>query len=373
MAPGLIRDSFFGQFVYELSNHRLFKNPEELPGFSYTLDSFAPSQPSSRRDSAETSCRSSLDNATLSDAVGRPDDEESRLPNRVATLSRTTVVVEGVVTQHGRLEAKCKEAPLGDELLMVEAAKPEVQQRISQSRIVDWYGPEDPDNPQNVGLFLYHAFIKTLTTHTVVLPQKGLRDLRDLSAHIQHLHRLCDLCPGYRCVIFPVRHILYCGYTRPHPFRRRLRHRAYVLVAALRATRTRTNHGIHPLSRHVRRAAGADRLREGSGSTSSFALPRGLHGIAGPRNRGSKPCGYVGGRVPSSHHRPLVYRCMVRTGPRATCWRVCSTGKRLDVDDLDAALGGRLHTHSPRFFAPRNVSFNVRLLSFTEWLVLTIM
>ncbi|KIP02007.1 hypothetical protein PHLGIDRAFT_130975 [Phlebiopsis gigantea 11061_1 CR5-6] len=152
MVPALIRDSFFGQLVYELSKYRLFQYSEEQQGYPYTPDSFALSQPPSR-SSSETSSRTSVDNATLSDGLRRPDDEESRLPNRVSTLSQTTVVPEekDLAAQQARLKTKGPESPQ-DEILMAEAAKPEVQQRIAESRIVSWYGPEDPDNPQNWSL-----------------------------------------------------------------------------------------------------------------------------------------------------------------------------------------------------------------------------
>lgn len=145
-APALIRDSFFGQVVYELSRHRFFQHPDEQPGFPFELEQFKKS-PSPSGNNTINSSQTTIENVTLTD---RPEDEESRLPQRISTISQITVVANDKDSERTPLPRSKAPVALQDELLMAEAEKPEVQRQISESRIVTWYGPDDGDNPQNV-------------------------------------------------------------------------------------------------------------------------------------------------------------------------------------------------------------------------------
>ncbi|EKM57337.1 uncharacterized protein PHACADRAFT_208428 [Phanerochaete carnosa HHB-10118-sp] len=140
MAPALIRDAFIGDVLYHVSGHRLFQHPEDRSGFTI------PTPPRSVKSTASrSSSHSNLDTFTV---IERPDDEESRLPR--VDSDQVTITVPEASEEQRTMQWKAPEVEEGD--LAKEKEKSSVMQEIAESRIVEWYGPNDSENPQNWSL-----------------------------------------------------------------------------------------------------------------------------------------------------------------------------------------------------------------------------
>lgn len=147
--PELIRDSFIGQLVYYASGRRLFNYLEDRPEFILPVKyEFA----TSRLDTPPSDASS--DNATLSDR---------RKGDQMVTEKKPETVTERPVLTTDRPELE--ESTVGQELLRsptrdVEKGKlaEEQQKRAEEDQenpfLVTWYGPDDPESPQNVRLNL---------------------------------------------------------------------------------------------------------------------------------------------------------------------------------------------------------------------------
>lgn len=156
MAPALIRDAFVGDILYHASGHRLFQHPEDHQGFTI------PTPPRSVKSiRSGFSSRSDLETTTV---IERPDDEESRLP-RVSS-DQHTIAVPDASEEQKPTRQKAAEVEEGD--LAKEKEKASVRQEIADSLIVEWYEPNDPEDPQNVCPSFFFAW--TCFSHTLSGP-----------------------------------------------------------------------------------------------------------------------------------------------------------------------------------------------------------
>ncbi|EKM60762.1 uncharacterized protein PHACADRAFT_203915 [Phanerochaete carnosa HHB-10118-sp] len=152
--PDFVRDSFVGQVIYYASGRRLFRYPEERPGFVLpprylsnsnekpSRDSPA-SQPRDRRDSAlsQRGPRSGSDRSqTLAE---EPSHRDSKRKRPAGPLERESSQARELLHVHGRDAAEIEKAE---------------EREIESSTIVDWYGPDDPEYPGNWS-FLKRSFV----------------------------------------------------------------------------------------------------------------------------------------------------------------------------------------------------------------------
>lgn len=141
-APALVRDSFFGQFVYHTSGYRFFRHADELPESSIS-SRFA--EPFDQKLSATSSRTATIAEEPREDK--RPSLREEDSDDR---RQLETVVEDDA--ESGR--TKCDKTNVDIEKGEVAASeKIEVERTPSNSRLVDWYGPEDSDNPMNVSIY----------------------------------------------------------------------------------------------------------------------------------------------------------------------------------------------------------------------------
>lgn len=137
-APAAIRDSFFGHLVHYLSNYKLFQHPEEVPGSPIPARYLSyPGSPG-----VASPATSDASSATLS---GQPEDEDAQIP---AEDSRAeTDAVAPTNHQRGPDDSFNADVEKGD---AAKAKETVMRREISDSALVDWYGPDDPENPYNV-------------------------------------------------------------------------------------------------------------------------------------------------------------------------------------------------------------------------------
>ena len=138
-APGVIRDSFFGELVYNLSGRRKFRHIEEMSDFEVPKafdESYADMNPS--RSSSRTNT-----------FVERPADEESGVYNGDTEERRSQTL--GPDTSYNGDEPRASEDRPAEKGVHVEKREADIQPDVTESLIVDWYGPNDPECPRNVG------------------------------------------------------------------------------------------------------------------------------------------------------------------------------------------------------------------------------
>ena len=163
--PDIIRDSFFGQIIYHASGRRLLQYPEERPDFILP-ERYAHTRPprSSRTASPTPEVTGPSHSASTSASIR---DEEKKEKQRYSVAEGTaegTVDEEGTIAGDGEEDGdRPQESMLADEYFHsppihdVEKAQfaAEEAQRIEAAHhnhnIVEWYGPDDPDCPLNVG------------------------------------------------------------------------------------------------------------------------------------------------------------------------------------------------------------------------------
>lgn len=147
--PDLIRDSFVGRVVYHASGRRLFRHPEEVPGFElpirYTQQASRPDSPTApSSDSTLSGTRLEATAGDLSKRTSREMAEpmgDAKREERLPTHRHESVAAEEVLHLHGSDPEK-------------DVQEKQIQEEIQHSYIVDWYGPDDPECPENVSSVL---------------------------------------------------------------------------------------------------------------------------------------------------------------------------------------------------------------------------
>jgi DHA1 family multidrug resistance protein-like MFS transporter len=125
MVNDLFRESFVGQLIYALSRHKFFQYEEDKPGFVIP-ERYQPQQKTNpvRQSSQESS------------SSAQPRRSEAR-----------TLVDGAHDTEKGPKPSS------GSDAAMKEKTRDEDEQKWRNT--VDWYGPDDPENPMNVSSILY--------------------------------------------------------------------------------------------------------------------------------------------------------------------------------------------------------------------------
>lgn len=243
-----------GQLVYHLSGRKVLKYPEEKAGFvvpaKYLVDRHAPNRPSPHP-------------------------------------------VPGDVTEPREMAFQRPEA--GDGATATPASSSERVEEEEEGKVivVDWYGDDDPENPQNWYVQTRSTQVASLRTrweqatdaHTQVIGQEVLAGLLHHAHHDLGLYRVVDILAGdherrrvlrrqhYRQYIGPV--AVWCVlFLLPHPTSRpvsldlrtnnrsgRLRHWPAFPGAHHRDPPDRTKLAIHRPSRHLLRAPSTYRAR----------------------------------------------------------------------------------------------------------------
>ncbi|GJF00169.1 MFS general substrate transporter [Phanerochaete sordida] len=160
--PDLLRDSFFGRIVYYASARRLFRHPEERPDFKlpprYSVhmpgaaaapraESPAPSNRVSQAgtlaaDDRRTSKGTILDDVTVNTA----EHSEAHMPHRESTVAHEVLHLH----------------PHDAEKATIAAMEREEERVYDNPNIVDWYGPGDPECPEN-----WSFWKKTFVTYQI--------------------------------------------------------------------------------------------------------------------------------------------------------------------------------------------------------------
>lgn len=142
LVPDLVRDSFIGQVIYYVSGRRLFRYPEEKPGFVLSPEySVTPSKkpplgsPAPRSPHAQNSTfsrRTSHSGSTLGQTDPHRHDLEKQRP---VPLQRESSQAREVLHVHGRHAEKAEKVE---------------ERQMESSTLVDWYGSDDSEFPGNV-------------------------------------------------------------------------------------------------------------------------------------------------------------------------------------------------------------------------------
>ena len=217
--PDLVRDSFFGQIVYYASGKRFFRYPEEKEGFvlppRYANVAHLPSPPPARsrdsRSSAHTSYSETLSEdgratrrasgdgtgPVLSEKQAEVHIRESNLQDEPIPVKRTKSEV------HEAPHLPRHESTAAEEVLHLhghDAQKAELglkEEEAENPYIVDWYGPDDPESPQNVSATLYIALLRSDLSWKVVLLETLLCHFPNSMAYLCDLHWFSHLRPGH--------------------------------------------------------------------------------------------------------------------------------------------------------------------------------
>lgn len=185
----VLRDSFIGTLVYFLSGRRYFRHPEELPGFVLPEKYATAGADRSTREANQSDASSQTRSVATAAADPSTSGEDSNIPQTepaseprneqdADTVSETTTMRP--VSDNGDLEKGANG----------KKQKEQVTEQPSDSEVVDWYGPDDPECPRNVRPYSETTYTPAYTRCAVVICQALLRDIRHLLADFQHLHRL---------------------------------------------------------------------------------------------------------------------------------------------------------------------------------------
>lgn len=137
----LIRDSFFGLVVNRLSKGKTFPFPEEVPGFQV---------PAKYLRGPEALCEKNLHASSTNDPTAEGDNalkiplsESSSLVKDEDSLQPQVYVAPDAENDVG--------LSLAPEKSLDPLAQPDDSRSINHGQyiLVDWYGPDDPSNPQN--------------------------------------------------------------------------------------------------------------------------------------------------------------------------------------------------------------------------------
>lgn len=124
--PDLIRDSFVGRIVYHVSGRRLFRHPEEMPDF------VLPARYANKPGFAATpSSNLTLAGSGVTTASGDLATQKQEEHPQESTLAHEVLHLHGDDAEKGVQEK-------------------EMELEMRNSNIVDWYGPDDPECPENV-------------------------------------------------------------------------------------------------------------------------------------------------------------------------------------------------------------------------------
>lgn len=148
MAPDLIRDSYFGYVVNRLSNGKIFPFPEEVPGFEIPAKYLS--------DTPEVLREKSLHASQTLDTLEKPIPAALE-PNSADSLSSSSSVLDKNEDNPAPQTYTVPDAemevgfPLNPEKSLDPLAQPDDSHSIyhGQFIVVDWYGLDDPSNPQN--------------------------------------------------------------------------------------------------------------------------------------------------------------------------------------------------------------------------------
>ena len=182
--PDLIRDSFVGQLIYYTSGQRLFLYEEEKPGFMIPL------RYCNRRRASDSGPAS--ESATLAERTSTTIDKEK--PNNGKVKNEDVIVAEredaGVTVTATEARHKARD---------VEKDAAEAGNQPQDPNIVDWYGPDDPECPFNVGHLpgTTEVFLICDLTFIVVIRQTLFCNLQSLCADIQYLYRRSNIRTRY--------------------------------------------------------------------------------------------------------------------------------------------------------------------------------
>lgn len=147
--PDLIRESTLGQLIYYGSGRRLFRYVEEKEDFQI------PEQ-YSRAPVKEKSIAPSSDDTTLNDQAGgslrRRNSNQSRTSDQTRLSDPASTLVE---KENARPPKKVDDPE--ERMLPPEVQQDEVDQvrdSKANANLVDWYGPNDPECPMNVSVYM---------------------------------------------------------------------------------------------------------------------------------------------------------------------------------------------------------------------------
>lgn len=147
MPLDLIRDSFVGQLIYYSSGRRILRHPEDKPTFSLPAR-----YSTSQRD---------LD-----------------VPSETATLTDQRKQSRAITNERG--ESVPEEEILRSSQDVEKADTTKVKDPVHDTNLVTWYGPDDPDYPQNVRGFTFWFIHCTNNFISVVF-------VETLFCHLRHL------------------------------------------------------------------------------------------------------------------------------------------------------------------------------------------
>ena len=172
--PDLLRDSFFGRVVYYASGRRVFRYPEEKDGFvlppryAGVSHHLPPHSAQSRR--SNSSARTSYSATLLEERRAvRPDTDVGTGPTlseKPAEVSPNALTPPNepqsekgrIIQVHQSPNLPRHESTAAEEVLHLHgrddeelgATERQFSEKAENPYIVDWYGPDDPESPQNV-------------------------------------------------------------------------------------------------------------------------------------------------------------------------------------------------------------------------------
>lgn len=174
-APGLFRDSVVGQLIYSGSGRRWLLHPEDEPDFKIPPQ-FLTSP--ARSGSPSLSARSEPDSTTLD---GRSMTLDGR---RQSTMKPegTENAQQQVAAEKDPALSRAEESAAGREYLHhTDPEKGELSAREAREAqaaadaaaqlnpyVVHWYGPDDPDCPQNVSILSFFFFLSRSHTQRLL-------------------------------------------------------------------------------------------------------------------------------------------------------------------------------------------------------------
>ena len=160
--PDIVRDSFIGQLIYYGSGRRFLRYPEEFPDFilpeRYASAGGAPYPGSDSSDATVNRPPSSASSRRASISREKKDPEHGKERYEVTEGTVEDTTVEGTIDGHDRHQ----ESTLAQEYLhsppihdvekarLADLERAQLEAAHRNHNVVEWYGPDDPECPQNV-------------------------------------------------------------------------------------------------------------------------------------------------------------------------------------------------------------------------------
>lgn len=251
-APDFFRDSVVGQLIYYGTGRRWLQYAEDKPDFQIPPHLLvSPSQ----RASQSPTLRSDTDGATLGDRrqsirkLGTDVEDDRRQSmrnsevnaevNRRQSLRKSAIDIEDGPTVDvedvpPRIPTRVEESSVGREYLHhVDpekgelTAQEEAEQAAHDPYVVHWYGPDDPECPQNVSCSINapDGSRANMRYAAVVPDQEMVRYDPDMLDHVCYLHRLVAVRPRNSRSYAKVRDFTGGCFTWTHLVRPWLCHR----------------------------------------------------------------------------------------------------------------------------------------------------